>query len=82
VTTDMPPSGMVDVKVVVTFFDDTGVLDLLVAEAVVGGALDVSKVVPCDVAWAIKHVSKSLQAFGAASRWLLRRRLQYERRIK
>lgn len=49
-TTDMPPSGMVDVNVVVTFVDDTGVLVLLVAEAVVGVALDVSRVVPCDVA--------------------------------
>lgn len=49
-TTEMPPSGMVDVNVVVTFFDDTGVLVLLVDEATVGVALDVSRVVPLDVA--------------------------------
>lgn len=48
-TTEMPPSGIVDVNVVVTFFDDRAVLDVLVAESAVGVALDVSRVVPCDV---------------------------------
>lgn len=65
----MPPSAMVDVNVVVTFFDDTGVLVLLVAEATVGVALDVSKVVPCDVAWAAEHVSKVCPKFGDAGPW-------------
>lgn len=48
-TTEMPPSGMVDVNVVVTFLDDTAVFDVLVAESAVGVALDVSRVVSCDV---------------------------------
>lgn len=69
-TTEMPPSGMVDVNVVVTFFDDTGVLVLLVAEAEVGVALDVSSVVPFDVAWATNHVSKVCPSFGTVSPWL------------
>lgn len=73
-TTEMPPSGMVDVNVVVTFFDDTGVLVLLVDEATVGVAFDVSRVVPLDVAWAAEHVSKVCQRFGGACPWLLRQR--------
>jgi len=81
VTTEMPPSGMVDVNVVVTFFDDTGVLVVLVAEAEVGVALDVSRVVPCDVVRAAKYVSKVNSRFGNASPWLLRLRLQYETHI-
>lgn len=48
-TTEMPPSGMVDVNVVVTFFDDTGVLDVLVGESAAGVVLDVSRVVSCGV---------------------------------
>lgn len=71
-TTEMPPSGMVDVNVVVTFFDDTGVLVLLVAEAEVGVALDVSSVVPFDVAWAANHVSMIFPRFEIANHWLLR----------
>lgn len=73
-TTEMPPSGMVDVNVVVTFFDDTGVLVLLVAEAEVGVALDVSSVVPFDVAWAANHVSIVCPRFGIATPWFLRQR--------
>lgn len=74
-TTEMPPSGIVDVNVVVTFFEDTGVLVLLVVEATVGVALDVSKVVPRDVAWAAEHVSKVRQNFEVAISWLLRRQI-------
>lgn len=74
-TTEMPPSGIVDVNVVVTFFEDTGVLVLLVVEATVGVALDVSKVVPREVAWAAEHVSKVRRNFEVAIPWLLRRQL-------
>lgn len=69
-TTEMPPSAMVDVNVVVTFFDETGVLVLLVAEATVGVALDVSRVVPFDVAWAAKQVSKVSPCFRDACKLL------------
>lgn len=41
----MPPSGMVDVNVVVTFFDDTVDLDVLVGESAGGVVMDVSRVV-------------------------------------
>ena len=71
-TTEIPPSGMVDVNVVVTFFDDTGVLVWLVGEATVGVAFDVSKVVPLVVSWAIERVSKVCSKFRNASPWLLR----------
>lgn len=73
-TTEMPPSGMVDVNVVVTFFDDTGVLVLLVDDATVWVAFDVSRVVPLDVAWAAGHVSTVCPRSGDTSPWLLRQR--------
>lgn len=69
-TTEMPPSGMVDVNVVVTFFDDNGVLVWLVDEATVGVALDVSRVVPLDVASAAEHVSKVFPRLRDSSSWL------------
>lgn len=56
-TTEMPPSAMVDVNVVTTFFDDTWLEVLLAAEVTVGLALDVSRVVLCDVAEAMEDVS-------------------------
>lgn len=74
VTTEMPPSAMVDVNVVVTFFDDAGVLVLLVDDATVGVAVDVSRVVPLDVAWAAEHVSKICPRSGDASPRFLRQR--------
>lgn len=81
-TTEMPPSGMVDVNVVVTFFDDTAVLDVLVGESAAGVVLDVSKVVPCDVVRATKYVSKVFLRLGNASPWLLRQNvLQCEEHV-
>lgn len=76
-TTEMPPSGMVDVNVVVTFFDDTGVLVLLVDEATVGVALDVSRVVPLDVASAAEHVSKIFSRSRGSSSWFCANVLWY-----
>lgn len=62
---------MVDVNVVTTFFDDTWVALLLVAEVTVGLALDVSRVVPCDVAEAAKQVSQFCPKFRDARSWPL-----------
>lgn len=81
-TTEMPPSGMVDVNVVVTFFDDTGVLVWLVDEATVGVALDVSRVVPLDVASAVEHVSKVSPRFRDSSSRLCANVLRYEEHIQ